>query len=68
MKAKLVRESMNKPILKIRDIDRNVFALLGKARRLARFYEMDFEEIRKEAMSDDYDHVLRILMKYFDVE
>ena len=59
---------MKKPVLKIVGTDGNAFALLGKASRVARQNNMNWNEISKEAMSSDYDHLLQTLMKYFEVE
>jgi len=59
---------MKKPVLKIVGTDGNAFALLGKASRVARQNNMNWNEISKEAMSGDYDHLLQTLMKYFEVE
>jgi hypothetical protein len=57
-----------KPILKLLGTDGNAFALLGKAQRVARQNGMDWEKIRTEAMSGNYDHLLQTLMKHFEVE
>jgi hypothetical protein len=57
-----------KPTLKLVGTDGNAFALLGKARTVAKSNNMDWEKIQREAMSGDYDHLLTTLMKYFDVE
>ena len=59
---------MTQPILKILGENGNAFAILGKAQRVARENEMDWEKIKKEATSGDYDHLLQTMMKYFDVE
>ena len=58
---------MEKPVLKIIGTDGNAFALLSKARRATR-ENMDWETIQKEAMSSDYDHLLKTLMKHFEIE
>jgi hypothetical protein len=59
---------MDKPKLVIVGTDGNAFALLGKAQRVAKQNSMDWDAIRKEATSGDYDHLLQTLCKYFDVE
>ena len=59
---------MDKPILKLEGEDGNAFAILGKAQRVARKNNMDWDAIKKEAMGGDYDHLLQTMMKYFDVE
>lgn len=60
-------ENTNKPILQLVGEDGNAFAILGKARRVARENKMDWETISKEAMSGDYDHLLQVMMEYFEV-
>ena len=59
---------MNKPVLKIIGNDGNAFAILGKAQRVARSNNMDWDKIHEEATSGDYDHLLRIMSKHFEVE
>jgi len=56
-----------KPELELLGNDGNAFAILGKARRVAQANDMDWEKIQKEAMDGDYDHLLQIMMKYFEV-
>ena len=58
----------NKPVLKLLGQDGNAFAILGMAQRVARKNNMDWVKIQKEAMNGDYDHLLQIMMKYFEVE
>lgn len=62
------KDSGIKPTLKLLGEDGNAFAILGKASRVARENKMDWEKIKTEAMSGDYDHVLQTMMEYFDVE
>jgi len=57
-----------KPTLKLSGEDGNVFNILGKARRVAQKNDMDWSAIQAEALQGDYDHVLRVMMKYFEVE
>ncbi len=57
-----------KPILKIIDEDGNAFYILGMAYRVACANNMDWEKIKKEATSGDYNDLLATMMKYFDVE
>ena len=57
-----------KPTLILCGTDGNAFVILGKAQRVARKNNMDWEPIKKEAMSGDYDHLLQTMMKYFNVE
>lgn len=56
-----------KPPLKLSGEDGNAFNLLGKARRVALEYGLDWEAIRTEAESSDYDHLVQTLMEHFDV-
>ena len=56
-----------KPKLEILGEDGNVFSIFGKARKVAKENNMDWDEIQTEATQGDYDHVLRTMMKYFEV-
>ena len=59
------------PTLELSDRDGNVFAILGKAQRVARqagWSQQKITEVFAEAKSGDYDHVLQTMMKYFEVE
>ncbi len=59
-----------KPTLKLVGSDGNSFAILGKAKKVARRSGWSKEEIGEfmsEATSGDYDHLLQVCMKYFDV-
>ncbi len=57
-----------KPRLKLLGGNGNVFGILGAAQRVAKKHNMDWDKIKTEAMTGDYDHVLRTMMKYFEVE
>lgn len=57
-----------KPVLKIIGTDGNAFAILGKAQRVAKQNGMDWDKIRTEATSGNYDNLLGVMMKYFDVK
>lgn len=61
-------ESKTKPVLKLLGEDGNAFFILGKASRVAKENEMDWEKIKAEATSGDYDNLLATMMKYFEVE
>ena len=61
-------EKKNKPILKLLGEDGNAFAILGKARKVARKNEMDWDKISKEAKSGDYNNLLMVMDNYFEVE
>ena len=58
---------MNKPVLQLTGEDGNAFCILGKAARVARKNNMPWETILSEATQGDYDHLLGVMMKYFDV-
>lgn len=45
----------------------NVFVILGKARRIALENDMDWNKIRTEATSGDYEHAKDTMRKYFEV-
>jgi hypothetical protein len=57
-----------KPTLKIIGNDGNAFAILGKAMRVAKDNNLDWNKIKKEATSGNYDKLLQTMDKYFDVE
>lgn len=57
----------NRPTLEILGTDGNAFALLGKAKTVADKNKMDWKKIKEEAMSGDYDNLLRTLGKYFRI-
>jgi hypothetical protein len=57
-----------KPKLKLTGEDGNAFFILGKARRVALANKMDWEAIKAEATSGDYNDLLATMMKYFDVD
>ncbi len=60
--------SETKPVLKLLGRDGNGFAILAEAGKVARKNKMDWNKIAEEAMAHDYDHLLRVMMKYFDVQ
>ena len=57
----------DKPTLELVGRDGNAFAILGAAMRVAKKYGMDWDQIKKEATSGDYDNLLQVMCKYFDV-
>lgn len=59
---------MEKPKLELTRQDGNAFFILGKAQKVAKQNNMDWDKIREEAMGGNYDHLLQTMMKYFDVE
>ena len=56
-----------KPVLRIVGKNGNAFNILGLAHRVAGENNMDWETIQKEATSVDYNNLLQVMMKYFDV-
>lgn len=57
-----------KPKLKLIGRDGNAFVILAEARKVAKKYGMNWEIIQEEATASDYNHLLSVMMKYFDVE
>lgn len=45
--------------------DGNAFVLIGKAMRIARQLNMDFEPIQEEMMSGDYENLLEVFEREF---
>ena len=61
---------MSKPELKLIGEDGNVFAIIGKAVRVAKKVGWTEDEIKKftaEVTSGDYNNALRVVQKYFNV-
>lgn len=59
-----------KPRVKLVGTDGNAFALLAKcteAAKAAGWSPVEIEAFRKEAMSGDYDNLLRVACSHFDV-
>lgn len=60
-----------KPKVKLVDEDGNAFSILGRCLKEAKKSNWSKEEIERfmtEARSGDYDDLLRIVMKYFEVK
>jgi len=62
------KENEMKPVLKLVGRDGNAFAILGAAQTVARKNKMEWNKIYEEATSGDYDNLLQVMMKYFDVQ
>ena len=45
--------------------DGNAFVLLGYAKNFARQLDLDFDEIREEMTSGDYENLLEVFDSYF---
>lgn len=60
------------PVVRLSDgHDSNAFAILGTCRRsekAAGWSEEKWEQVKKEMMSGDHDHLLQTVFKHFDVE
>ena len=56
-----------KPHLQLSGEDGNAFSILGRARKVAVKYNLDWKQIEKEATGGDYDYLLQTMMKYFEV-
>lgn len=62
---------VKRPKVKLVGSDGNAFAVLGKciqAARKAKWTQDQITGFRDEATSGDYDHLLGVCMKYFDVK
>jgi hypothetical protein len=52
-------------------VDSNAFSLLGhfaKAAKISGWTEDQIEEVKKEAMSGDYDHLVSTIVQHCDLE
>lgn len=61
---------MSKPELKLIGEDGNVFAIIGKAVRVAKKEGWTEDEIKKftaEMTSGDYDNALQVVQEHFDI-
>lgn len=59
-----------KPEVKLIGEDGNAFSIMGKvikALRKSGFESEYIDQYKKEAMSEDYDNLLRVTMEYVDV-
>ena len=59
-----------KPEVKLIGEDGNAFAIMGRVTRAlkrAGYPKIEVDKYLEEAMSGDYDHLLRVTMKYVDV-
>ncbi|MDP9335524.1 MAG: hypothetical protein M3Q30_19770 [Actinomycetota bacterium] len=54
--------------LKLIGTDGNAFSVLGKAQRALRRAGVDPAPFMAEATAGDYDHLLGVVMQWFDVE
>jgi hypothetical protein len=59
-----------KPKLRLVGEDGNAFAILARAKRALRGAgrEDEIQDFVKQATSGDYDHLLRVVMEWFEVD
>ena len=60
-----------RPRVKLVGTDGNAFAVLGhvfRALREAGWSQAEIDAFKAEATAGDYNHLLRVVMKYLDVE
>jgi len=59
-----------KPTIRLIGEDGNAFAILGRAKRALRESGRadEFDSFMAEAASGDYNHLLRVVMEWFEVE
>lgn len=62
-----MEKEIKKPKLKLIGTNGNAYAILGKAKTVAKENNMYWEKIKEEAMSGDYNNLLAVMMEYFDV-
>lgn len=66
-----IKEMRNKPTVKLVGADGNAFAIIGAVRNALRKAGQSQEEIElftKEATEGDYNNLLRVVMKWVEVE
>jgi hypothetical protein len=62
---------VDKPNLKLVGEDGNAFSILGRARKALRkagATKEQIDQVSEEATSGDYNHLLRTMMDYFEVD
>lgn len=60
-----------KPVVSLAGGDGNAFAIMGACKKAAKgagWSDEDWKAVQQEMMSSDYDHLLQVAMKYFEVE
>ena len=64
-----LKKRKKKPSVKLIGNDGNAFAIIGSCQRAARknYTTEEWDAIREEMMSGDYDHLLATAMDFFDV-
>lgn len=62
----MIREKTQKEIvIDLTGPDGNAFVLLGHASRLSKQLNFDFDKIRDEMTSGDYENLIQVFDKYF---
>lgn len=64
-------KTATKPTVKLLDEDGNAFMIIGACQKVARkagWTQEYWHKVVTEMRSGDYDHLLQVAMKYFDVE
>jgi hypothetical protein len=66
---KFTFEGCERPRVQLVGKDGNAFSILGRCQSAARkiWNEAQQKQFHDEATSDDYDHLLRTVAKYFDL-
>ena len=62
---------MERPVVELVGSDGNAFAIMGKvgsALRRAGYPPAEVDKFRSEAMSGDYDNLLRVCMEWADIQ
>ena len=65
MAIKSIDEMPSERSIDLTGPDGNAFVLLGQAKRYAKQLDMDFDLIKKEMISGDYENLINIFEKYF---
>lgn len=63
--------NVEKPTVELLGKDGNAFAIIAecsKSARRAGWSQDELEELHRQLTSGDYDHLLAVVMKYFEVE
>ena len=62
----MIREKIDRPIvIDLTGPDGNAFVLLNYAHRLASQLGLDYEEIKSEMISSDYENLIQVFDNYF---
>lgn len=63
--------NQTKPVVKLVGIDGNAFVIMGACKRAARkagWPNERWSKVQDEMMSGDYDHLLQVALREFEVE